>query len=77
MTPKQKADFAVIKFVAGLVLAVMRKFWVISSAVVVGIFVLFWLYGGLLALLLLLFALSGRLKIGLGLVGLILSVYFI
>lgn len=59
MTPKQKADFAVIKFVAGLVLAVMRKFWVTSSAVVVGIFVLFWLYGGLLALLLLLFALSG------------------
>ncbi|KAK4316995.1 hypothetical protein Pmani_011896 [Petrolisthes manimaculis] len=59
MTPKQRADFAVIKFVAGLVLTVMRKFWVTSSAVVVAIFVLFWLYGGLLAFLLLLFALSG------------------
>lgn len=60
MTPKQKADFAVIKFVAGLVLTVMRKFWFTSGTVIFGIFVLFWLYGGLLALLLLLFAFSGR-----------------
>ncbi|XP_063601210.1 protein ABHD13-like [Penaeus indicus] len=59
MTPKQKADFAVIKFVAGLVLIVMRKFWFTSAAVMLGIFVLFWLYGGCLALLLTLIAFSG------------------
>ncbi|XP_068209907.1 protein ABHD13 [Palaemon carinicauda] len=59
MTPKQKADFVVIKFVAGLVLTVMRKFWFTSGTVIFGLFVLFWLYGGLLALLLLLFAFSG------------------
>ena len=60
MTPKQKADFAVIKFIAGLVLTVMRKFWFTSGTVIFGIFVLFWLYGGLFALLLLLFAFSGK-----------------
>ncbi|CAL4075347.1 unnamed protein product, partial [Meganyctiphanes norvegica] len=58
MTPKQRADFAVIKFVAGLVLTVMRKFWCTSGTVAAGIIVLYWLYGGWLALLLLIFALS-------------------
>ena len=59
MTPKQKADFAVIKFIAGMVLAVIRRFWIMTGTVLLGIILLYSLYGGWLALLLIIFSLTG------------------
>ena len=60
MTPKQKADFAVIKFISGMVLSVMRKFWFTSGSVFLAIILLYCFYGGWLALLLIIFSLTGK-----------------
>ncbi len=61
-SPQQTmSDFVFIKIIARLSLGVLKKFWAASSAAVLAVILLYWLLGGLPALLLVFFAVSGLL----------------
>ncbi|RXG51227.1 Protein ABHD13 [Armadillidium vulgare] len=49
---KHQADFAVAKLVIGIILTIMRKFWIMSLIVITMIFLSFFMYGFIVSLLL-------------------------
>nr|CAG4644142.1 EOG090X09ZU [Lepidurus arcticus] len=59
MTAENNADFHVIRFVANIVLSIIRQCWAMSGAVVLAVVFLYWMYGGILAFLVLCFAATG------------------
>jgi len=52
-------DFMLIKIVARICLSLIRRFWAFSGAALLAIFLLYWLYGGLLSFALVIFGLTG------------------
>lgn len=54
-----RTDFLFIQLVSRIVLAILMRFWALSSATLFAILLLYWLYGGWLAFCLLCFAVSG------------------
>jgi len=53
------ADFMLIKIVARICLTLIRRFWAFSAAALLAILLFYWLYGGIIAGLLVCFGLSG------------------
>nr|CAG4652009.1 EOG090X09ZU [Triops cancriformis] len=58
-TAENNADFHVIRFVARIVLGIIKQCWAMSGAVVLAVLFLYWMYGGILAFLALCFAATG------------------
>jgi len=54
-----QADFMLIKIVARICLTLIRRFWAFSAAALLAICLFYWLYGGVIAFLLVCFGLSG------------------
>jgi len=52
-------DFLFIRYVSRIVLDILKKFWALSTAAVLAILLLYWLYGGFFAFFMLCFAASG------------------
>ncbi len=59
VSSKAMSDFVFIKIVARLALGVLRRFWHVSSVAILAIILLYWLCGGLMAFLLVVFAVTG------------------
>eukprot|EP00095_Tigriopus_kingsejongensis_P006540 maker-scaffold515_size150689-snap-gene-0.32 protein:Tk06540 transcript:maker-scaffold515_size150689-snap-gene-0.32-mRNA-1 annotation:"abhydrolase domain-containing protein 13" len=53
------SDFQFIKILARITLQLIRRFWAFSSATMLAILLFYWLWGGFIALLLVIFAISG------------------
>ena len=56
---QKDSDWAFIKVVARLSLNVIRRFWALSSATLLGVVALYYVFGGVFAFLLVVFAVSG------------------
>lgn len=56
---KPSPDFVFIKIVARITLQLLRKFWAVSSAGALAIILFYWLCGGIVAFVLVAFAISG------------------
>merc|ERR1719268_497955 len=54
-----QADFMLIKIVARICLTLIRRFWAFSAAALLAILLFYWLYGGVIAFLLVCFGVSG------------------
>jgi len=55
----QNADFMLIKIVARICITLIRRFWAFSAAALLAILLFYWLYGGVIAFLLVCFGVSG------------------
>jgi len=55
----ENADFMLIKIIARISLSLIRRFWAFSGAALLSIILFYWLYGGLLALVLVFFGVTG------------------
>ena len=53
-------DFAFVKIVARVALSLLRKFWAFSSAGFLAIVLMYWLFGGIFAFLLVLLSATGK-----------------
>lgn len=58
-SPESNPDFATIRIVSRVVLFVLRKCWMVCGVSFVTIFVIYWYCSSILALLLLVFAITG------------------
>ncbi|KAL1468130.1 hypothetical protein MTO96_025638 [Rhipicephalus appendiculatus] len=58
-SPESNPDFATIRIVSRVVLFVLRKCWMVCGVSFVSIFVIYWYCSSILALLLLVFAITG------------------
>ena len=58
--PSENKDFAFIKIIARITLQLVRKFWHVSSAGFLAFFLLYWLFGGILAFLVVIFGITGE-----------------
>lgn len=56
MSAMRLQDLKIVRILVG----VLKKLWAISSATALACLILYWFYGGLLAFLLLLFAITGK-----------------
>lgn len=59
VSESSNADFMLIKIVARICLTLIRRFWAFSAAALLAILLFYWLYGGVIAFLLVCFGLSG------------------
>ena len=53
------SDFVFIKVVARIALQIMRKFWAFTSAALLALILLYWLWGGLIAFMLVVLGATG------------------
>ncbi|KAH8020366.1 hypothetical protein HPB51_000999 [Rhipicephalus microplus] len=58
-SPESNPDFATIRIVSRVVLFVLKKCWMVCGVSFVSIFVIYWYCSSILALLLLVFAITG------------------